>query len=66
MLQPLTLGPLRLETPVLLAPMAGVTDLPFRRQACAAGAPYVVSEMVTGDQLARSRRDMVRRAARLA
>ena len=63
MLKPLTVGPLRIETPVLLAPMAGVTDLPYRRQAHAAGAPYVVSEMVAGDQLARSRRDMVRRAA---
>lgn len=63
MLQPLTVGSLRIETPVLLAPMAGVTDLPYRRQAQLAGAPYVVSEMVAGDQLARSRRDMVRRAA---
>ena len=65
MLQSLTLGPVRIETPVLLAPMAGVTDLPYRRQAHAAGAPYVVSEMVAGDQLARARRDMVRRAAGL-
>ncbi len=63
MLKPLHVGPLRIETPVLLAPMAGVTDLPYRRQAHAAGAPYVVSEMVAGDQLARSRRDMVRRVA---
>jgi tRNA-dihydrouridine synthase B len=63
MLQPLTLGPVRIERPVLLAPMAGTTDLPFRRQAHGFGAPYVVSEMVAGDQLARSRRDMVRRTA---
>lgn len=49
--------------PVLLAPMAGTTDYPFRRQAQAFGAPYVVSEMVAGDQLVRSRRDMVRRTA---
>ena len=63
MLKPIQIGPLRLETPVLLAPMAGVTDLPYRRQAQVAGAPYVVSEMVASDQLAQSRRDMVRRAA---
>lgn len=63
MLQPLQIGPVRVEAPVLLAPMAGVTDLPFRRQAQALGAPYVVSEMVAGDQLARARRDMVRRTA---
>lgn len=57
------LGSVEIATPVLLAPMAGTTDLPFRRQAQAFGAPYVVSEMVAGDQLARSRGDMVRRAA---
>ena len=28
---PLHVGPLRLWTPVVLAPMAGVTDVPFRR-----------------------------------
>jgi len=48
---------------VLLAPMAGVTDLPFRRQAQAFGAHYCVSEMVASDQLARARPDVVRRAA---
>jgi len=60
---PIRLGSIVIETPVLLAPMAGTTDYPFRRQAQAFAAPYVVSEMVAGDQLARSRRDMVRRAA---
>jgi len=63
MLSPIRLGTTLLETPVLLAPMAGTTDYPFRRQAQAFGAPYVVSEMVAGDQLARARRDMVRRTA---
>lgn len=48
---------------VLLAPMAGVTDLPFRKQAQAFGAKYCVSEMVASDQLAFERRDVVRRAA---
>jgi tRNA-dihydrouridine synthase B len=63
MLSPISLGAIEIATPVLLAPMAGTTDFPFRRQAQAFGAPYVVSEMVAGDQLARSRRDMVRRTA---
>ncbi len=49
--------------PVSLAPMAGVTDIPFRRQVKAFGGVYCVSEMVASDQLARERVDMVRRAA---
>lgn len=48
---------------VSLAPMAGVTDIPFRRQVKAFGGNYCVSEMVASDQLARERVDMVRRAA---
>jgi len=48
---------------VALAPMAGVTDLPFRRQAQGFGASYCVSEMVASDQLALARPDVVRRAA---
>lgn len=48
---------------VSLAPMAGVTDIPFRRQVKAFGGSYCVSEMVASDALARERRDMVRRTA---
>lgn len=62
-MQPLTLGAVQLDKPVLLAPMAGVTDAPFRRQAQAFGAAYTVSEMVASEQLAAERPDMVRRAA---
>ncbi|MGE0595106.1 MAG: tRNA dihydrouridine synthase DusB [Hyphomonadaceae bacterium] len=47
---------------VSLAPMAGVTDIPFRRQVKAFGGAYCVSEMVASDALARARPDMVRRA----
>jgi nifR3 family TIM-barrel protein len=43
--------------------MAGVTDIPFRRQVKAFGGRYCVSEMVASEQLARERVDMVRRAA---
>ena len=48
---------------VLNAPMTGVSDLPFRRAACAQGAPYVATEMVACDSFARGRPDVVRRAA---
>lgn len=53
----------RIAPLVSLAPMAGVTDIPFRRQVKAFGGAYCVSEMVASDQLAGARIDMVRRAA---
>nr|WP_318013675.1 tRNA dihydrouridine synthase DusB [Marinomonas sargassi] len=43
------IGPYHVEKPVILAPMAGVTDLPFRRLCHDQGAGLVVSEMVTSD-----------------
>jgi tRNA-dihydrouridine synthase B len=39
-------GGIQIETPVILAPMSGVTDLPFRRAAKQLGAGMVVSEMI--------------------
>jgi tRNA-dihydrouridine synthase B len=40
------IGPIRLQDPVILAPMSGVTDLPFRRLVKRHGAGLVVSEMI--------------------
>ncbi len=45
-LSPIDLGGVRLEAPVIVAPMSGVTDLPFRRLARRLGAGLVVSEMI--------------------
>ena len=46
-LSPIVLGGgIKIETPVILAPMSGVTDLPFRRTAKQLGAGMVVSEMI--------------------
>lgn len=42
----LTIGRYQLANPAVLAPMSGVTDLPFRRLAARYGAGMVVSEMV--------------------
>ena len=42
----ITLGPVHLDDPVILAPMSGVTDLPFRRLVKRHGAGLVVSEMI--------------------
>src|ERR1700760_1446312 len=50
--KPLKIGDIPLANPVLLAPMSGVTDAPFRRQAAALGAGLVVSEMTASDELA--------------
>lgn len=47
---------------VALAPMSGVTDLPFRRIAHRLGAPLVVSEMIASEELVKNRADVVRRA----
>lgn len=50
------------EHPVALAPMSGVSDLPFRRLAHGLGASVVVSEMIASEELARQRKDVLRRA----
>lgn len=44
---PLAIGPLRVWPPVVLAPMAGVTNLPFRSLCREYGAGLYVSEMIT-------------------
>ena len=41
------IGPYALSNPLMVAPMAGVTDRPFRKLCKALGAGYAVSEMVT-------------------
>jgi tRNA-dihydrouridine synthase B len=43
------IGPFTLAAPLALAPMAGVTDLPFRRLCRQMGAGIAASEMVTSD-----------------
>lgn len=57
------IGEVAVGTRALIAPMSGVSDLPFRRAAALAGARYVVTEMVAADALAGGRPDVVRRAA---
>jgi nifR3 family TIM-barrel protein len=48
---------------VWIAPMTGVSDLPFRRAASRLGASYVATEMVACAEFSRGRPDVVRRAA---
>src|SRR6202171_4255586 len=50
------IGPVTLDGPVILAPMSGVTDLPFRRVVKARGAGLVVSEMIASQAAIRETR----------
>jgi len=51
LLPPLRIGPLSIDTPVVLAPMAGVTNAAFRRLCRESGAGLYVAEMVTSRAL---------------
>ena len=51
----LKIGDIQLANRVLLAPMSGITDAPFRRLAAGLGAGLVVSEMTASDDLALGR-----------
>ncbi len=59
----LQIGDVKIAGRVLMAPMTGITDLPFRVLASKLGAAYVATEMVAAAELARARPDVVRRAA---
>jgi tRNA-dihydrouridine synthase B len=61
-MQSISIGPLRLPNPVLLAPMSGVTDAPFRRLVAGQGAGLVISEMTACAALAEGKRIARRRA----
>ncbi|MEE8393932.1 MAG: tRNA dihydrouridine synthase DusB [Rhodospirillales bacterium] len=53
---PLQIGPVRLDSPVILAPMSGVTDVPFRGMVkrCRGGVGLVVSEMIASKAMVRA------------
>lgn len=59
----LRIGGVEIAGRVLIAPMTGITDLPFRRAASKLGAAYVATEMVACAEFSRGRPDVVRRAA---
>jgi len=52
----ISLGSITLADPVILAPMSGVTDLPFRRIVKGQGAALVVSEMIASEAAIRETR----------
>ncbi len=61
-LRPIRLGAVRIETPVYLAPMSGVSDLPFRRLARRLGTGMVVSEMIASQAMVRENRQTLKMA----
>lgn len=52
---PVRLADMDLSPPVFLAPLAGITDLPFRRLVASFGAGLVVSEMVASQEVVQAR-----------
>ncbi|MCT4656144.1 MAG: tRNA dihydrouridine synthase DusB [Cohaesibacter sp.] len=58
----LSIGPLEIANAVFLAPMSGITDLPFRELAIRFGAGLVVSEMVASKAFAVGKEEMRLRA----
>ncbi|ARN84142.1 tRNA dihydrouridine synthase DusB [Candidatus Nucleicultrix amoebiphila] len=52
----ISIGPINLENNVILAPMSGVTDMPFRRLVKRQGAALVISEMIASQALIRESR----------
>jgi tRNA-dihydrouridine synthase B len=61
-LKPIKIGPLEVASPVILAPMTGVTDLPFRRIVKRYGAGLTVSEMIASQAMIRETRQSLQKS----
>jgi tRNA-dihydrouridine synthase B len=61
-LAPIMVGPVRIDCPVILAPMTGVTDLPFRRAVRGFGSGLNVTEMIASPAAIRETRQSVQKA----
>ena len=66
MLKPINIGPLQIDDPIVLAPMSGVTDMPFRRLVKRAGAGLVVSEMIASRAMVHAARKTMKMATHCA
>lgn len=62
-LSPIHIGPVRIDSPVLLAPMTGVTDMPFRRIVRRYGCGLNISEMIASQAMIRETRQSLQKAA---
>lgn len=61
-LKPIKIGPVEVASPVILAPMTAVTDLPFRRAVKRYGAGLTVSEMIASQAMVRETRQSLQKA----
>ncbi len=62
-LSPIQIGPVRIDSPVILAPMTGVTDLPFRKLVRRFGSGLNVTEMIASQAMIRETRQSLQKAA---
>ena len=62
-LSPLHIGPVTIDSPVILAPMTGVTDLPFRTLVRRYGSGLNVTEMIASQAAIRETRQSLQKAA---
>jgi len=63
LVKPIHIGPVTIDAPVILAPMTGVTDLPFRKVVKRYGAGLTVSEMIASQAMIRETRQSLQKAA---
>jgi tRNA-dihydrouridine synthase B len=63
LIKPIHVGPVTMKAPVILAPMTGVTDLPFRKAVKRYGAGLTVSEMIASQAMIRETRQSLQKAA---
>jgi tRNA-dihydrouridine synthase B len=62
-LAPISIGSVRIDAPVILAPMTGVTDRPFRKAVKRYGAGLTVTEMIASQAMIRETRQSLQKAA---
>jgi len=62
-IHPISIGPVKLDMPVILAPMTGVTDRPFRTLVKRFGAGLTVTEMIASEAMIRETRQSLQKAA---
>jgi tRNA-dihydrouridine synthase B len=62
-ISPIQIGPVTIPSPVILAPMTGVTDMPFRKIVRRFGCGLNVSEMIASQAMIRETRQSLQKAA---